>query len=369
MKALKYLLFFTLLGLGGAASAQQDIHFTMFDMAPINTNPVFTGYYSGTFRIGGIYRSQWQSLGLTASQPDNINNPGAYSDKFTGFKTPSAYVDLPFGIRSPKNFGDLKHWAGVGLNFYSDQRAFLKTLKVELALAYHLGLGARGNTRLSLGVKGGIFQHDVGNASDYVFENDILFANGIINTATPETFPNQGAAQAADFSAGLMFAHKATGWGIELAGSFNHFTSPKMNVLATDYNLASNIIGTARLNFAMGRKLTLRPMYFFQYMAGAMENTPQLLFAIHFNNTKDANLLLGGGYRIGDAAFARVGFEFKGLIFGAAYDFNLSSLSLGNNSNYTGANARGMGFELGLSYIAKIYKELKVNDILYNPRF
>ena len=110
-------------------------------------------------------------------------------------------------------------------------------------------------------------------------------------------------------------------------------------------------------------------MFFMQYMAKAIDMNAQGVFAIHFNNTKDANLLLGGGYRIGDAAFGRVGFEFKGLIFGAAYDINVSSLSFGKNSGYNGTNPRGMGFELGLSYIAKIYKDLKVDDILYNPRF
>jgi hypothetical protein len=63
-----------------------------------------------------------------------------------------------------------------------------------------------------------------------------------------------------------------------------------------------------------------------------------------------------------------VGFEYKGLTVGAAYDFNLSGLSV-NRNNYNGVNPRAMGFEVALSYIAKIYKDLVIEEVLYNPRF
>ena len=363
MKALKYLLFFTLLGLGGTASAQ-DIHFSMFDMAPLNLNAGYTGLYSGTFRIGGIYRSQWQGLGMNAP---------TLGTNFTGFKTPSAYVDVPFGIRSPKNVGDLKHWAGIGINFFNDQVDRLSTMRAELSFAYHIGLGQRGNTRISLGVKGGITQQRIKDVAGYVFEDELERCPNYPNCSGIGSLDDANiatdAATAPDFSAGLVFTHKGTGWGLQLGGSVNHFTQPKVNFLNDEYKFPMNIIGTARLDFSLGKKLTLRPMFFMQYMAKAIDMNAQGVFAIHFNNTKDANLLLGGGYRIGDAAFGRVGFEFKGLIFGAAYDINVSSLSFGKNSGYNGTNPRGMGFELGLSYIAKIYKDLKVDDILYNPRF
>jgi hypothetical protein len=106
-----------------------------------------------------------------------------------------------------------------------------------------------------------------------------------------------------------------------------------------------------------------------QLMAKVFEMNAQAVFVYHFNTTKDINLLFGPGYRIGDAAFGRVGFEYKGLALGVAYDFNLSNLSLSGNSNFNGTNPRAMGFEFGLSYIAKIYKDIAVKEILYNPRF
>lgn len=356
MRILKGLLLSFLMGTAGAASAQ-DIHFTMFDMAPINLNPVYTGYYSGSFRVGGIYRSQWQGLG--------VNSPDA--GNFSGFKTPSAYADVALGI-PPKNGAEMKSWLGVGLNFYNDQVGQLSTMRAELALAYHLGLGARGRTRLSIGAKGGIYQSRVKNVTDFVFEDELNL--GAPGSSDDAVFSGTGSSSAPDFSAGLMLAHRGTGWGIEVAGSFNHFTQPKLNFgTSADYKLPSNVIASLRTNFSLGNNFSVRPMVFMQLMTNVLELNAQALFAYHFVPTKDVNLLFGGGYRLNDAAFGRVGFEYKGLIIGAAYDFNLSTLSLGNNAGYSGTNARAMGFEFGLSYIAKIYKELVVKEILYNPRF
>jgi type IX secretion system PorP/SprF family membrane protein len=357
MRILKGLLLSFLMGTAGAASAQ-DIHFTMFDMAPINLNPVYTGYYSGTFRIGGIYRSQWQGLGVNS--PDGASN-------FSGYKTPSAYADIALGI-PPKTGAEMKSWLGVGLNFYNDQANSLSTMRAELALAYHLGLGARGRTRLSLGVKGGIYQNRH-KQTDYSWGEEL---NGNTDPDdAPTAWGAESSASAPDFSAGLMLAHRGTGWGLEVAGSFNHFTQPELNIGTSPsaYKLPSNVIASVRTNFSLGNNFSVRPMVFMQLMTNVLELNAQAVFAYHFVPTKDVNLLFGGGYRLNDAAFARLGFEYKGLIIGAAYDFNLSSLNLNNNAGYSGTNARAMGFEFGLSYIAKIYKEMVVKEILYNPRF
>ncbi len=298
MRIFKGLLLTVLMG-STASLFAQDIHFTMFDMSPINLNPVYTGYYSGTFRIGGIYRSQWQGLGMNVSGLD---------PKFGGFQTPNAYADVALGI-PPKSGAEMKSWLGAGLNFYNDKVGNLNTMRAELSLAYHLGLGQRGRTRLSFGAKGGLYQ--VSSKGDYL-------------------------------------------WGEELEGNIDQDD--------ITYNSSSPTI-------ALNNKFSVRPMMFMQLMANVLELNAQGVFAYHFNNTKDINLLFGGGYRIGDAAFGRIGFELKGLIIGAAFDFNVSGLSLNGNNNFNGVNPRATGFEFGLSYIAKIYKEMVVKEILYNPRF
>ena len=76
----------------------QDIHFSLFHMSPLTLNPAQTGAFSGTARIGGIYRDQWGSV---------IN------DQFT---TPSFYIDAPV-IRG---FGKYD-WVGGGVVSYTDK--------------------------------------------------------------------------------------------------------------------------------------------------------------------------------------------------------------------------------------------------------
>lgn len=352
MRIFKGLLLTVLMG-STASLFAQDIHFTMFDMSPINLNPVYTGYYSGTFRIGGIYRSQWQGLGMNVSGLD---------PKFGGFQTPNAYADVALGI-PPKSGAEMKSWLGAGLNFYNDKVGNLNTMRAELSLAYHLGLGQRGRTRLSFGAKGGLYQ--VSSKGDYLWgeelEGNIDQDDITYNSSSPTV-------SAPDFSAGLMLAHRGTGWGIEVAAAANHFTQPKLT-FGTEYRLPMNVLGSVKSNIALNNKFSVRPMMFMQLMANVLELNAQGVFAYHFNNTKDINLLFGGGYRIGDAAFGRIGFELKGLIIGAAFDFNVSGLSLNGNNNFNGVNPRATGFEFGLSYIAKIYKEMVVKEILYNPRF
>jgi hypothetical protein len=81
----------------GALSAQ-DIHYTLFNMAPLRTNPALTGAFEGTARIGGIYRGQWFS----------VNGGG-------DMHTPSFYIDAPI----IKGFRD-RDWVGVGAVFVQD---------------------------------------------------------------------------------------------------------------------------------------------------------------------------------------------------------------------------------------------------------
>ena len=61
MKFIKTLLFFLTVFFCQDIVAQ-DIHWTMYDMSPLTLNPANTGAYEGTFRIGGIYRDQYNSI-------------------------------------------------------------------------------------------------------------------------------------------------------------------------------------------------------------------------------------------------------------------------------------------------------------------
>lgn len=338
----KQILFWIVLGWFGVAQAQ-DIHYTMFDMAPLNLNPAYTGAFSGSFRIGGIYRAQWPGMGLN-------------SGKFSGYQTPSAYIDVPFAP-IVKNT-PIRNWLGVGLGFTSDKVGLgdLSTIGGTLSLAYHISLNSTGKTRLSIGAQGGIVQQRI-DASGLQFEGGMV---GGVYVPQTDNAPGQNSVSYFDLAAGAVLTHVAERFDMQLGFTGRHLTSPKYNFLGSDSKLPMGFIGSAIFNVHLGEKYLIRPMAFYQNMAKAQEFNLQALFGIHMNEAKDLTFLIGPGYRFGDALFARVGLDFKGLRVGFAYDFNVTQLS---------NNGRAQSFELAVSYIARLYKNVVVKDVLFCPRF
>ena len=374
MKILKSLCLLLIVGFCASSSQAQDIHFSMADMAPLELNPAHTGYYAGSFRIGGIYRTQWS--GLSISTPPSLNNQ---SGNFSGFQTPSAYIDLPFGI-PPKNGGDMKSWAGVGISFYYDVVGSLSNLAASLSLAYHLGLGKKGNTIISFAAQGGILQRQVDG--DFTFEDQLIA--GLPATNDPLFGQGNLSKTLADFSGGIMVSHRGKRFGFEAGSALNHFTNPNYSFVTPDQNepdearLPMTLMSHLNFRFAISKqgRVFLKPMFFFQNML-ASEGTPeglaafdlngQLLLGIHFNDLKDITLYLGGGYRASGDAIARIGLDIKGLRFGFAYDFNVNNQGL--NFQTFASNNRAMAFELGLSYTAKLYKVVVPPTQIVCPRF
>jgi type IX secretion system PorP/SprF family membrane protein len=222
-----------------------------------------------------------------------------------------------------------------------------------------MSLSASGNTRLSIGAKGGIVQQRI-DASTLQFESGMIQGGQGNYIPVGDNTPADNSASYGDFSAGLLFSHTASKFDMQVGFAANHLTQPKYQFLGNESKLPMGLIGNAIFNIRLGEKFLLRPMAFYQNMARAQELNLQALFGIHLNTTKDFTILFGGGYRVGDAAIGRIGLELKGLRFGFAYDFNASQLS---------NNGRAQGFEIGISYIAKLYKNVVVKEILFCPRF
>jgi hypothetical protein len=72
----------------------------------------------------------------------------------------------------------------------------------------------------------------------------------------------------------------------------------------------------------------------------------------------DNGLILGGMYRLGDAAVADVGYHLKNLVIGVSYDFNTSALK-------SATNGQG-GFEVSLVYI---FRKSPINPAAVCPKF
>ncbi len=348
MKSLRWLLIF-LFVLPLLKLQAQDIHFTQFNLSPMTLNPGLTGAFEGTFRIGGIYRDQWRSV---------IDNQ---------YQTPSFFIDAPIVRGFGKN-----DWLGVGVSFLNDKAGTsqLSHLEAMLSLAYHLAIGKKANTYLSLGFQGGYVQKKLDQTA-LIFQDQLLSGGLTTPSSSSMELANFEDTNISypDFTAGAVFNTYLTSKFNFYAGfAMHHLLQPEDAFLKLapgytkdDGKLPSRMIIHGGLNIDIGKKLVLKPMGFYQQQAKASEIGMQLHLGYHLNAEKDITLNFGGGYRLNDAVEAMIGMDIKGLKVGFAYDVNVSDLTAVSNN-------RG-GFEIGAWYIARVYKTPVVKPVLFCPRF
>ncbi len=339
------LFFVCAMSTGGMA---QDIHYTLWDMSPLTVNPAFTGSYSGSFRVGGIYRDQWRSL------------PGVAGL----FTTPSAYIDAPIIRGFRKN-----DWVGVGLMFFQDKEGTFKlgTSSQQLSAAYHLGLNKKSTSTLTIGLQGGSTGLNIDPSNSTV---DIVAPDGQLGVSE---FTGGGELKDSyrDFKGGIMFKslmNKKTNLAIGVA--VGHVTTPEFNLVPRDSGAVGPSIVSdrpaliqfhAQLGLGINEKMTLTPQILYQTTQAAQELSIQTYLGYKIN--KDYTLRPGLGYRTtgNDAIEILVGLDIRdNLRAVAAYDFNISPLR--NQTNGQGA------FELGIYYIGKIFKKPDIKPAILCPR-
>ena len=334
------LLILTIIATVGTTSQAQDIHFTQFDLAPLTLNPALTGDYEGTFRVGVMYRDQWASV---------IDNP---------FRTPTAYIDAPI-----LNVGT-NGWLGVGASFLNDQSGEynLSNQLVGGSLAYHHALGSNNNTRISIGGQYNNFSRRVGNVNAIRTEdnwdpttNTHIGSSIDANTIQPVSV--------ADVNACIAFSTILGGDSnqtrITAGVSAFHLNNPDEGLIGSGVTLPTRIAAHAKVDYDLNSKWVLTPGLYFQTMAGATETNAFLMAGYRIN--EDFLFQFGQGYRFGDATNTMIAVQYGQLRAGMSYDINVSDLR--TISNFQG------GFELGVSYIARIYSEPKSDPVIICPRF
>ncbi len=331
----------------------QDIHFTQFNMSPMTLNPANAGRFEGTARIGGIYRSQWASV---------INNP---------YSTPSAWVDAPI-IRGFRR----QDWVGVGLMLYQDRAgsAGLTHGAFKFGATYHFAFGKRGNTVLSIG-------GHYGGEQRRIDINRLQFSDGFNNQGeyVPSLSMDNGRvlgnANYNDIDLGAVFFSKLNkNMDFHVGFSIYHFTRPNYSLIGSASGpgpgpgpqqgfarLPRRYVTHGQFNMALSDRTSFSPTFLYQTMEGNDEIVVQGMAGYLLDKEKDITLRAGVGYRLGDAVNLLVGARVKDLTIGAAYDINISDLSL--VSNYRG------GFEIAANYVIKIYKPTVVKPKVLCPRF
>jgi len=335
------LLILTIIATVGTTSQAQDFHFTQFDMAPQTLNPALTGNYLGTFRLGAIYRDQWGSV---------IANP---------FRTPSAYIDAPIiqGFRK-------SDWVGVGVSFLSDKSGEYNFQNIVSggSVAYHLGLGDDNKTVLSIGGQFNTLQRRVDVTQLRAADTWDPASGGFTGTSTDVLITSIANNSVMDIGAGLNFK-TVTGENdkvrLNVGASAFHLNAPEDALSGGTEALPVRVVGHATADIDLNEKLVLSPKVLYQTIAGVSETN--VVAMIGYKLKEDFMIQYGQGYRVGDATNCILALQYDQLRAGISYDINISDLN-------TISNSQG-GFEIAVSYIAKIFNEPKSDPVIICPRF
>ncbi|MGB3799681.1 MAG: PorP/SprF family type IX secretion system membrane protein [Lewinella sp.] len=344
----------------------QDTHFTLHDYNPLWINPAQTGAFSGTVRVGGIYRGQWFTL--------------------NGMSTPSAYVDAPV-IRGLRPYD----WIGVGANLISDKAGVgadlgLQSTYFGFSAAYHLALDNQRRNVFTLGAQYGSTSYGLDVESGALQQQLTIGQNLGGGGLTQGELTPSGMSEMMDnmsyssLNAGVMLRSVLDadkGNLLEVGVSMFHIGGPERESLIAvatdsmgidsttlgafdqdDLNRRSTLRGNARLDLELNEDWRFQPSIYAQTSASVTSVSVQAWGSRRLK--PDVNLRLGLGYRTGDAAQVLIGLDYQQLRAALSYDLTLSSGREINN--YQGA------FELAAQYIINIYKKPTVVPTMLCPK-
>ncbi len=335
-------------------------------MAPTAINPALTGGFKGTYRLSGIYRDQWRSI--SASKP---------------FQTITGSVE--FNVKAGLLLEN--DWISGGLSFSSDQAGvsgFKQTL-LGTNLGYHLGLDDDYKNVFSFGVSFGRLNSSLTNGVTLpgdLGETQIDYADvgyrGECNFPGCSNNPGgQGQPGSSDLSFGVTYKTELDdGALIRFGASWLHVNGPEQSVAQARGGVDSTLVDPGsrrgdsfRRNFVIfgeastliSNRVRLNPALLFMQSSGTTEIQVQSTADYLLNAKEQLSLTAGLGVRplpSFDAAYLMGGIKIRDLSVRLTYDITLSALS----------NAGGNSFELSVGYIGRIYKEPKVDKVIFCPR-
>jgi type IX secretion system PorP/SprF family membrane protein len=341
MKLTKTLFLLFLLVASLEAGAQSQYLFTQYDMNPVFINPAQTGAYEGTYRVGGIYRAQWNAASSEYSP-------------LTG------YVDAPVLLIAKR------HWLGVGLMYAHDNAGDHKlvTRLTAISGAFHYALDKRYRNVLTLGVQFGAGGRSLAISDDLSLPTEVKSGSkdAIARGKLAENNVNF-----TDFNMGLLFKSTIDKQSsLSLGLMLGHIAKAKYSLLKTppaDVLIPLYLSGTIGYNRKINNKVSIHPSMLIHKQTDAFTANPQVTMGYKMNkkgSTDPVTLKVGLGYRAnGNAANVLLGADFKDIKVGIGYDLNTGAL----------ANAANNSLEIALQYVGKIYKKPNVKGVMVCPKY
>jgi type IX secretion system PorP/SprF family membrane protein len=319
VKKLQLILFLLLqLGAVNLLKAQVDPHFSQYYANPLWLNPALTGVIDGDIRANANFRNQWAT----------ISNP---------YSTAALSVDFRSTEKVSLGVNILNQAAGTaGYNYFTAYGSF----------GYGITISKDGFQKLHFGLQAGIINRsfDPSKLQEDNQYNPVLgFDPGI---ATNEVFSTTNSI-VFDASAGIFYydsdPQKTSNFFAGVSAA--HLTDTKdpfaADGIKSTLPVRITVHGGVHINATEQIAITPHFIYIRQ-----QQNQMRAVGAYsEFKFPDEKGLILGGMYRVDDAAIAEVGYHHQSTIIGMSYDFNTSALR-------TATNGQG-GLELSIIYVFK----------------
>jgi type IX secretion system PorP/SprF family membrane protein len=340
-KRTKIMIVFFALGMIGISSYGQDIHFSQFYDVAIFRNPALTGIFSGDYKYGVDYRTQWSSLQVpfttaiaTAETRINLNDVGDC---------------LSFGMAA-----SFDHAGSIDFN----------SMQIYPAINYSKSLEDVHHSYLSLGFAGGYIDRYV-DISKMTFSSQ--YVNGGFSTTNPSnervTF---NSVHDYDLSVGTSF-NSSLGNNNQinyyLGVAAYHLTTPNQS-----FDGQNNIVDlNTKWSANLGLKYSINDLYALTIHANYTNQYPQqeTIFGalLSWNGkdvvtTKTIKIYAGLFCRLNDAIIPTFKLDYERYSITFSYDITTSSI----NSISDGLG----GYEISLFFRGKYKKKLNTYDC---PRF
>lgn len=326
----------------GSVALAQDIHFSQFYENAILRNPALTGIFSGDYKAGVNYRTQWSNISVpfqtvmaSAETRISVNGVGDY---------------LSFGVAATYDK------AGT-INFNS--------MRVYPAINYNKALEDNRNSYLSVGFAGGYIQRSI-DVSKATFSTQYT-GNAYDPLAASGENLNNTVIQNYDVGAGISLNSSvgpANNANYYLGLAAYHITKPKQSFVYDELTrLSTKLVSSIGVkgNFTDQYALTMHLNYVIQgqyreLIAGG-------LFSWRTRPEFSTEFAIYGGMfiRYRDAIIPTVKLDYKFYSITLSYDINTSSLRPASN---------GLGgFEMSLFVRGSYKKSSQYGTQVSCPRF
>lgn len=343
----KFLAVFMSVGITGATMGTvnaQDIHFSQFYENAILRNPGLTGIFSGDYKAGVNYRTQWSNIGAP-------------------FQTVLASAETRIAVN--KEVGDYLSF-GITATYDHAGSISFNSIQVYPAINFNKAMEDEHNSYLSVGFAGGYIQRSF-DVSKMTFSSQ--FNGGSFEPSNPsgETFTNT-TIQNYDLSAGVSFNSSA---GAEnnvnyyIGAAAYHLTKPKHAFNEGESFIRLNTKWTGNLGIRVKLDdqyaLTLHGNYtnqkpYQEWIGGGLVS-----WRSGGTGPQDFTLYAGVFARYVDALIPTVKMDYQQYSVTVSYDVNTSSLKQATN---------GVGgFEISLYTRGSYKKTIEAGAQTRCPRF